>query len=371
MRKMITRRLIWILWILAALLLWLFENNAATISLLTASAALPAVSILAAVFGQKHVRVSMQAEEAALSLRVKGLGVFCCAAGTLFCENRLTAEEAELALLFSPRFSGETAKTIRFDTAHCGTLRMRAALAVQDLFGLWKSKPLPCGEAFVTLQPLLFQPVVALAENTAMHADSEQYSQSKPGSDPSETFAIREYVPGDPIRQIHWKLSQKTDTLMLRELGLPVVSQTLLLFRNLRTEGEIVPPEAANAMAKAFLSVSHALIADGTAHTAAFAENGCFTLLQVQNEFDFHAMQEQFLTIGWEAESGALSRLLVETPSAHVVIVSAAVPPDAERLPNGNRVTLLLAAAAQTVPGVYTIPFSADRTANDLSMLEI
>ena len=368
---MLGRRLLYAVWLLAAALLWLFENNAATLALLAASILIPAASILAACLRKKRVTLSVMTQDAALSLGVSGLGFFCCAAGTLTAENRLTGEETQADVFFSPRFHGETVKTVRFDTAHCGTLRLRAALSVQDLFGLWKSAPLPCGEEFVTLEPALFLPAVVLSENTAVSADSEQYSQTRPGSDPSETFAIREYIPGDPIRQIHWKLSQKTDTLMMRELGLPVISQTLLIFRNLRMENETIPPDTANAMAEVFLSVSHALVSDGAAHTAAFAENDRFTLMQVQNEVDFHAMEAQFLTIGWEAEGGALSRLLTETPSAHVVIVSAAVPPDAEHLPMGSRVTLLLAGPGEAVPGVYTVPFSADRAAESLSILEI
>lgn len=368
---MIGRRLVWALWLAAAALLWLFENNAATLALLAASVLIPAASILAARLRRKRVLLSAQAKDAALEIQVKGLGPVLSAAGTVFGENRLTGEEAQTDVYFSPRFSGESRKTVKFETAHCGTLRLRAEIRVQDLFGLWRSAPLPCGEEFVTLQPELFLPAVILAENSAVSADSEQYSQTRPGSDPSETFAIREYIPGDPIRQIHWKLSQKTDTLMMRELGLPVISQTLLVFRNLRMQGEAVSPETADTMARAFLSVSHALVSDGTAHTAAFAENDRFTLMQVHNEVDFHALQAQFLTIGWEAEGGALARLLTETPSAHVVIVSAAVPPDAERLPMGSRVTLLLASPGEAVPGLYTVPFTAEKADEILSILEI
>lgn len=41
----------------------------------------------------------------------------------------------------------------------------------------------------------------------------------KAGFDPEETVGIRNYMPGDPVRFIHWKLSAKKDELMLRETG--------------------------------------------------------------------------------------------------------------------------------------------------------
>ncbi|MBE7005445.1 MAG: DUF58 domain-containing protein, partial [Ruminococcaceae bacterium] len=183
--------------------------------------------------------------------------------------------------------------------------------------------------------------------------------------------AVREYRPGDPIRQIHWKLSQKTDALMLRELGLPVVNQTLLVFRNLLLDAESIAPEAADAMAEVFLSVSRALVDEGCVHTAAFAEGGRFTLLEVENSVDFHAMEERFLTLAWEADDGALPRLLTETPYAHVAVVSAAAPPDAASLCRGNRVTLLTASPTAETAGVVTLPFSAAGYREELQFIEL
>ncbi|MBQ9647571.1 MAG: DUF58 domain-containing protein [Oscillospiraceae bacterium] len=341
-------RFLWAAWLAAAGLLWLFENSAATLTLLIASALLPALSILAAKRAAGRIRLSLAAARGSAkggalhaTLSVDNIGVFSRVAGRAACENRLTGERAETAFSFSPRLSGQAAATLAADTARCGTLRLDAEAWTEDLFGLWRSDGVECGTAFVTVEPKLFLPAVALAENTTVVSAGEQYSQTRAGSDPSETFAIREYRPGDPIRQIHWKLSQKTETMMLRELGLPIVNQTLLVYRNLLVAGETVPPRDADAMAEVFLSISRALAGEGLAHIAAFAEDGRFMLTEVQNDVDFRAMEARFLTLSWEADDGALARLLVETPSAHVAVVSAAAPPDAETFCRGNRVTLL------------------------------
>ena len=225
------RRLAWAVWLIAAATLWLFENGAATLTLLLASILLPVLSILAARRRSGHVHLTLTAPQlgakgSALhaALSVDGIGVFSRVAGRAACENRLTDEHVETAFSLSPRLSGASSLTLAIDTAHCGTMRLRAETWTEDLFGLWQSQPIPREEEYVTVEPELFLPRVTLTENTTVIADGEQYSQTRPGSDPSETFGIREYRPGDPIRQIHWKLSQKTDALMLRELGLPVVN---------------------------------------------------------------------------------------------------------------------------------------------------
>jgi len=371
-------RLAWAIWLLAAAALWLFENSAATLSLLLASVALPLLSIIAARRRCGHVHLSLSAPQTGAkgsslhaSLAVDGIGIFSRVTGRAICGNRLTGEAAETAFSFSPRLSGASALTLVVDTAHCGTLRLRAEAWTEDLFRLWRSAPIPCGEEFVTVEPELFLPRITLTENTTVIADSERYSRTRPGSDPSETFGIREYRPGDPIRQIHWKLSQKTDTPMLRELGLPVVNQTLLLFRNVRRPQETVSPEAADAMAELFLSISHALVGDGLAHTAAYAENGQYILTEIQNETDFRTMEGRFLTLQWEADDGALVRLLAQTPYAHVALVSASMPADADTFCRGNRVTVLTASMAASVPGVYPVPFTTAGYREELRYIEL
>ena len=58
---------------------------------------------------------------------------------------------------------------------------------------------------------------VELDKNMTGASQEEGMIQNRKGNDPSEIFDIREYVPGDDIRSIHWKLSSKTDTLILKE----------------------------------------------------------------------------------------------------------------------------------------------------------
>ncbi|MBE7004746.1 MAG: hypothetical protein E7425_10810, partial [Ruminococcaceae bacterium] len=188
------RRLAWAAWFLAAALLWLFENGAATLTMLLASVLLPALSILAARRRAKRVRLSLAvpprcAKGGALrvALAAEASGVLSRTAGRLRCEDALTNERAEAAFSFSPRLSGIPETSLAVETPHCGTLRLDAEAWTEDLFGLWRFPAPACSTEYVTVEPELFLPAVRLTENTTVVAEGERYAQTKPGSDPSET----------------------------------------------------------------------------------------------------------------------------------------------------------------------------------------
>ena len=59
--------------------------------------------------------------------------------------------------------------------------------------------------------------------------ESMLYSDKRPGDDVTEIFAIRDYVGGDKIRNIHWKLSSKRDNLMVKDYSLPLLENDVVL----------------------------------------------------------------------------------------------------------------------------------------------
>ena len=83
-----------------------------------------------------------------------------------------------------------------------------------------------------------------LIPNPDSQEDSDSYSQERPGADLTETFQIREYVPGDSMRQIHWKLSGKFDRLIVRDPALPITRNVLVFWE--RTGS----PEVSNALTR-------------------------------------------------------------------------------------------------------------------------
>ena len=62
--------------------------------------------------------------------------------------------------------------------------------------------------------------------------DKEPVLKPKPGGGTAEDYDLREYRPGDMLSSIHWKLSSKTDNLIVREALIPENSDIFLVLQN-------------------------------------------------------------------------------------------------------------------------------------------
>ncbi len=226
------KRLGWLLLCAAALFLYLFENGAGTRLALAAVALLPlpgAIPLLPRprlAFAWDVPETAHRGEKVSCALKLRRDGRLPSAAlmGELEVENLLTGEKTRLPLSCVPP-SGETVIPLPLTVAHCGMVSLRVnSSRLQDPFGLFV-RPLAVEEARFAVLPDLFP--VELSPHDFWR-DSDRYSAQHAGSDPSETFRIREYVPGDPVRQIHWKLSEKLDKPLVRDFGLPLGERVLL-----------------------------------------------------------------------------------------------------------------------------------------------
>lgn len=99
-------------------------------------------------------------------------------------------------------------------TDHCGAYRLQCShLWTADYLGLIRV-PVRLRENRL----VLVRPMAILPEQLP---DVSRYlcniTRPKPGGGYAENHELREYRPGDNLRQIHWKLSAKTGDLIVRE----------------------------------------------------------------------------------------------------------------------------------------------------------
>ena len=372
-------RLLYGVWLLAAAALYFFENNTGTRAILAASLLLPAVSACCAAVSSRHLSLALDASErcaAGGSVTVRlhtgrllPLAVLC---GELCAHNRLTGEHLQSTISLSAPAAFE------LPAVHCGMMEWTLCeTSVRDLFGLCRFSASPCEAAHTLVFPQLFPMQVSFADGEAVSVRGEQWSTTRPGFDPSETFAIREYAPGDPIRQIHWKLSSKTDTLMLRELGLPVAEETLLLLDGAAANGQ-ANAAAMDAAVTALLSLSHVLAVQGTVHSVCWraAPSDALQFCDVVSEAGFSAMQKQLLATAFTAAAEDICEAFYRDCGglsyAHTVVCAPSQPAGLKQLCCGNRVTLLLSnGGAAERSDVRVTTFSAESMVRELSILEI
>lgn len=105
------------------------------------------------------------------------------------------------------------------DSSHCGAVFCTVDRSkVYDYLGLFWI-PL---RSVAPVTALICPPSVSPARMPNLTPLLHRRSRPKPGGGFSEDHELRDYRPGDPLRDIHWKLSAKTDHLILREAQEPI-----------------------------------------------------------------------------------------------------------------------------------------------------
>lgn len=203
-------------------------------------------------------------------------------ASKLYCRigmiNDLTREANTLAWISALGPGRESKREFLLESTYCGRVNIYVrSIQILDYFGLFALNVPVNASARITILPELFSCDVVPSPVSAIADDS---TVSRRGDDRTEVFQLREYQSGDDVRQIHWKLSSKLDTVLLKEPS-QSVSRSLLVFWDKR--GECAPGNM-DAMAEAAASVSHALCDNGTAFDLCWTEKDDLELRQVRDE---------------------------------------------------------------------------------------
>ena len=277
---MAKNRIIFALWLLLWLAVWAQGKDNMAACLLIGTVVCAVMEIIIAFMLRKKLTAELSAgiscrkgEELPVTVTVRNSGIFSClrVQADVQCRNLLTGEvtHAAACLPAAGHAKAQTVCTLR--PRHCGKLELTlTALRVYDMFGLVGAKK-PVGLTAPSLVlPDVWPVELTVSERRSPDMDSSEYSMYHPGNDPSETFALREYLSGDRIKNIHWKLSEKTDHLMVRQLGLPVNNSILLVLDN---SADTAPSAAEReALGEAVVSVSAALCEAGLPHQAAWLD---------------------------------------------------------------------------------------------------
>jgi len=285
------------LWLLAAALLHLFGNNAGTFVILTVSITVPLLSfatLLALVVRSNKLSWSVphsctKGEEITGHFIFKHsqlLKAYC----TIVYENRFTGERETSKLVIH-----KVENTFAIQTPHCGALQICIEeITILDPLGLFTRKIKTNAQQNIIISPTGYAMDITF-QDSGFDPESNDYSTTKPGYDVSEIFAIREYIHGDPIRSIHWKLSEKQDKTMVREFGLPISNSTLLFLENAQ---DTISPAEWDATAEMLYSAMLALLENNAAVTIVWQNvDGDLSQFEIRTFEDaVFAIGECFLT---------------------------------------------------------------------------
>lgn len=135
----------------------------------------------------------------------------------LTTENRFFGDSGVHRLNIPVRARGTTEVTYPVVVEYCGRLRIEAGnLVLTDLLGL-REITLKQKEQ---VECLILPAGMERRQEAGRMYDrgvTEAMESRQKGYDFSDVSGIREYIPGDKLQNIHWKLSMKKDELMVKE----------------------------------------------------------------------------------------------------------------------------------------------------------
>ena len=364
---MISPLWLWPIWLASILLLCLFGGSTALRALLVLLPLLLAASAAVSCLASRRISLRLSSRELApkrrgvsAELSVKNDSPFPLM--QLRCrmtlENRLTGEQfTRLVAVSLPPFSSRQV-SLSIGSRHCGQIllstgRVRAA----DFFGLISFPVAAKGRAITTVLPNTFPLRLLTGFLNLSLEESEEYDPARAGEDVSEVHQIREYREGDALRQIHWKLTEKTGEVIVRQLGLPVNHSILLLMDN--SVSAPCAPEDCEALGELTASVSAALCSAGFAHQIAWfdREEDCIATAQAESDDTLtQALAELLAAQIVPDETTTVQRWLTTRGPlnyAHVVLLTLRQEQQDVQAADGGAVTVLRAGRLDREGGVF------------------
>lgn len=136
---------------------------------------------------------------------------------------------------------------------------------------------------------------LSLALNN-FYGEADVYDDLRGGTDPSQVFQIREYILGDRLQNIHWKLSAKSDEWMVREQSLPKGCPIVLLLGTHKSEKQT--PEQQDHFLQIVAALSFALVDAQCPHIVSWYDDMERDLvrMRVDDDESFYEWQLRYLT---------------------------------------------------------------------------
>lgn len=178
--------------------------------------------------------------------------------------------------------SGETRVRLGYLPRHSGRIILQIKNAqIYDFLGML-SFPIfrgrMGGEAILSIFPDKVSVPVVVERNTRDYSQEKEEQVARGEDQPKESWQIREYQPGDRLRDIHWKLTAKTEDIMVNEriteIGCPVYM--FLDYGEAHKRGRRKKSLARNmeAYLEIALSISFSLVENGCPHCLVWYDAG-------------------------------------------------------------------------------------------------
>ncbi len=376
---MLRRRIVYILLILSSAILYLFSNETVTLALLISLIAAPFISLGFMSASGKNLKIELEAVETnkyVLKMHNPDIMPIADVTMNINCRNLRTGEFEVIPVTSNLGPKSRKEIPFEFTAGHAGRYEISLELPkITDALGLWARKMTADSRQYITVLPEIFDVGIEVTSSSAAMLESDRYAENKSGNDPGEVRSIREYIPGDPVKNIHWKLSEKTGKMLVKELGLPITDQFLVI---LDTASDIgLDPEALDSVASVVVSITRAFRAEDVDFSIGWTdtETGAAVTSKIRTDEDLAAATDEFLSIPSTSHSAfeRIERGSVDSRFAHLILVSSRIPDGIESITNGCQVTIVLYGenASISSESISVIGFNEHTYKTELARIEV
>lgn len=177
----------------------------------------------------------------------------------------------EFELLFPLQARNTQRVTFQLSSKYCGILKIRSVyINIYDPLRMFRFRTGKNITTEIVVMPEIHEINGAIDYTDREIEESSVFSENTAGDDPSEVFDLRDYVMGDKLNRIHWKLSSKKDELIVKDYSMPV-DVPCMLFLNLKCyeDSEYTLP-VFDTLVETLISVSQFLIENERIHTIVY-----------------------------------------------------------------------------------------------------
>ncbi len=182
----------------------------------------------------------------------------------IFVENNFDTMYTEC---FYMEIAGNADKTVNMilTSKYCGKCTIKIdKLVCYSFLGIFKVNK-KCDFSFdIMVYPDIKPMDIDIDHNSFLDVEeSDSYSKIKPGQNRNEIFDIREYKIGDPVKNIHWKLTAKAGELMVKEFSQPISEGISIILDFSNPYGERLNVKEADRLIAEAYSTAFTLVSEG------------------------------------------------------------------------------------------------------------
>lgn len=208
----------------------------------------------------------------------------------------------------------KTKMTMKISSEYCGPIVIEIdEVRINDLFHL-STTCIPIHQTErLSVLPEYYAASFVLQESIRdFMAESEIFDKNCPGDDPSEIFQVREYHGGDRMQSIHWKLSARTDEMMVKDYSLPI-GNAVIVFWDMFYNPEKIE-DSFDEWLEAGLAISQGLVEVGCEHYAVWFDKKQQDLerMEMKKMEDLYLLTDKIFSSGPYLENVMIEELYKE-----------------------------------------------------------